>query len=195
MTTEKNKVKENTETTVTETPARSERLDFLSSFIDSTINKDDAGIESSWSKYVTLKSREILHPVAEHAQPKDVEEDKDDEDEKPESKYAHLLKNRDKKKAPLKKMKKSKVDEVNEAVLREFTGENSPIRLKGDDVFVKGKLVGHIVNDLNDLDSGIVFQSADGKFKKEFDTIRDVYSFLLKHFNIQSEKPLDVDEE
>jgi len=158
------------------------KFDLLSNFIDANINKDEDGIASSWSSYLNIKAKEMIAKITEKAQPKE-ENDEDDADED----HTHLLKNRDKKKAPLKKMKKE--------TLKEFTGENSPIKLKGDDVYVSGKLVGSITNDLSDINKGILFTSADGKFKKEVNTIREMYAFLLKHYNVTSETRLGVGEE
>jgi hypothetical protein len=74
---------------------------------------------------------------------------------------------------------------VLEAALREFIGDDSPIRLNGDDVLVNGKVVGRIKNDLSEMDSGINFISADGKFSKEFEDVGSLYQFLMSKFNVK----------
>lgn len=172
-----------------------DKKEILGRYIDSIINKKFDESKEIYAEYVKLKGRDnksitaIQETVDDKVKDSDAdEEDEDDSDED----YSHLVKgNRVKAKAPLKKMKK--MDEA--AVLKEFTGEDSPIKLKGDDVFVNGKMVGTITNDLSDIDSGIIFSSADGNFKQEFDSIKDLYAFLVSHFNIQGEMPLDADEE
>lgn len=69
--------------------------------------------------------------------------------------------------------------------LMEFIGDDSPIKLYGDDILVKGKKVGHIQQDLNDMDGGINFVSVDGKFSKEFNSIQELYQFLIDKFGIK----------
>lgn len=177
----KEKVSENLETV---TP---DKFEFLSNFVDATINKDDAGAEQAFSQYLLLKAKERYGVVQEKAEPvaQDTEEDEDDDDdEEGGSKYAHLLKQRTKRKQPLKKMKKG---DVNESVLREFMGDTSPVKLKGDDVFVEGKQVGTIENDMTNLESGITFTSADGKVTKEFEDLQGLYEFLVTHFKVNPE--------
>jgi hypothetical protein len=133
--------------------------------------------------------------VAEHAQMKDADDEVGEDDEDEQSlKYKHLLKNRDKKKPGLKKMKDSKKD-LNEAVLKEFTGADSPIKLKGEDVFVNGKLVGSVDTDLSDVNSGIKFSSADGTVNENFDSLKDLYAYLIETYKVSTEIPLDADEE
>ena len=100
------------------------------------------------------------------------EEDEENESDEDSSKF---LKNRDKKKAPLKKMKK-----MEEAVVTEE--DEAVVRLKGDDVFVEGKLVGSIKNDLNNADAGITFTSTDGKIGEEFDNMKQLYSFVMSKY-------------
>ncbi len=117
--------------------------------------------------------------------------DESDEDEDEDEDYSKKLKTRTKMKTPLKKMKK--MDES--TILKEFTGEDSPIRLKGDDVFIDGKMVGTITNDLSNIDAGILFTSTDGTFKQEFESIKDLYAFLVQHFEVHGEAALDTDEE
>jgi hypothetical protein len=78
---------------------------------------------------------------------------------------------------------------VSEAFLQqllEFIGEDSPIRLDGDNVLVKGKKVGVIKNDLNDIDSGINFVTVDGTFSKEFDTAEELYKFLMQRYGVKA---------
>ena len=69
--------------------------------------------------------------------------------------------------------------------LVEFIGDDSPIRLDGDYVLVKGKKVGMLKNDLNDLDSGINFVTLDGSFSKEFDSAEDLYKFLMQRYGVK----------
>lgn len=75
------------------------KYDALSSFVSAVINKDNSTAEEFFSNYAGLKSKDIL---GVKAVTEDVESDEDDADE-PDEKIA--LKNRDKKKKPLKKMK------------------------------------------------------------------------------------------
>lgn len=58
------------------------------------------------------------------------------------------------------------------------------VSLNGDHVVVNGKVVGKIVNQLND-DSAIVFLSADGKVKQEFDTVEQLFQFIEQQFGQQ----------
>jgi hypothetical protein len=69
--------------------------------------------------------------------------------------------------------------------LVEFIGNDSPIRLDGDYVLVKGKKVGLIKNDLNDIDSGINFVTLDGSFSKEFNSAEDLYKFLMQRYGVK----------
>jgi len=56
-------------------------------------------------------------------------------------------------------------------VLREK--EESPIKLKGEDLFVNGKAVGKVKHDADD-DKGIQYTASGGKSKK-FDSLKDLY--------------------
>lgn len=58
------------------------------------------------------------------------------------------------------------------------------VSLNGDHVVVNGKVVGKIVNQLND-DSAIVFISADGRVKQEFDTVEQLFQFIEQQFGQQ----------
>jgi hypothetical protein len=167
-----------------------DKLESLNGFVNAIINKNDDEAKAHFSAYSTTKAREIIGGITEHAQVKDEEEDEDEDEDDQSSKYSHLLKNRDKKKAPLKKMKK-----VDEAALKEFTGDESPIRLKGDDVFVNNKLVGTVQTDLSSAASGIEFTAADGSVTEHFETIKELYRYLIETFKVNSEIPLDDDEE
>lgn len=166
----KDVVKENLET------VSNDKFDKLSSFIDATINKDDEGAETAFSEYLILKAKEKMGVIKE-SDKDDTEED--DEDDEEGGKYAHLLKQRTKKKAPLKKMKKEE-----RGVKEAFPDEDSPVKLKGDDVFVEGKQVGTIENDMNNDDAGITFTSLDGKIVKEFEDLKELYGFLVEHFKV-----------
>lgn len=66
--------------------------------------------------------------------------------------------------------------------LLEFGGDDAPIQLQGDNVLINGKVVGRIVNDLEDFDAGINFVAADGKFSKEFNTAEDLFKYLSQQF-------------
>ena len=161
-------------------------FDFLSNFVDAVINDVDADAELNISEFIKLKAKEKVAAITER---RTTPEENDDEEEEEETDYTHLLANRDKKKAPLKKMK-----DVKEAalikVLKEFMDDDSPIRLKGDDVFVNNKLVGTLENDLSNADAGIVFRSADGKGGKDFNNIQELYQFLVKKFEVSPESAL-----
>jgi len=170
------------------------KFELLSAYVDAIIKKDDNAAKESFLPFAQATGQEIVKAIRESAKgtTEDSATDKDDKDmddadDEDTSKY---LKNRAKKKSPLKKMKK--MDEA--AILKEFHGEDSPVKLKGDDVYVEGKMVGTITNDLSDWKSGIVFTSTDGSFKQEFDDIQSLYAFLVDKFNISTETPLDSDE-
>jgi hypothetical protein len=57
-----------------------------------------------------------------------------------------------------------------------------PIKLKGDEVWINDKLVGHLDNDLNDFDKGIIFKDLKGE-TEEFTEIKDLYTYLIDKFN------------
>lgn len=169
------------------------KYESLSKYIDAIINKDDDAAKAAFLPYVEEQTKPIVKSLREATAPaddkkvQDADGDSDDvDDDEDSSKY---LKNRAKKKQGLKKMKK--MDEA--AILKEFHGEDSPVQLKGDDVYIQGKMVGTVTNDLSDIDSGIVFTSTDGSFKQEFDSIRDLYAFLVDKFNI-ADSVLDSDD-
>lgn len=58
------------------------------------------------------------------------------------------------------------------------------VSLNGDHVVVNGKVVGRIVNQLDD-DSPIVFISADGRVKQQFDTVEQLFQFIEQQFGQQ----------
>lgn len=69
--------------------------------------------------------------------------------------------------------------------LKEFADliqQGSPVQLRGDRVFVEGREVGVIQNDPTDFDSGINFIESGGGFSKEFDTLEQVYEFLIQRY-------------
>lgn len=66
--------------------------------------------------------------------------------------------------------------------INEFVGNDSPVKLKANEVFVNNKKVGALKTDANDMDSGINFTTIDGKYSKEFDSIQHLYRFLIKNF-------------
>ena len=49
-------------------------------------------------------------------------------------------------------------------------------------VIVDGKQVGLVHTDLTDFDSGINFIEDGGKFSKEFDTVEDLFTFLIQKY-------------
>lgn len=59
---------------------------------------------------------------------------------------------------------------------------DSPVKLQGDNVIVDGKQVGVVHTDLTDFQSGINFIEDGGKFSKEFDTVEDLFSFLIQKY-------------
>jgi len=115
-----------------------------------------------------------------------VEDSEPAKPEDKEDKYAAMAdgikgKTRDKAKKPLKKMKKTM-----EAVTPE-----SPIRLKGDGVFVQGKQVGTLQNDMSKVHSNIIFKEMTGDNHKEFENLTDLYKHLVTKFGVEGESPLD----
>lgn len=70
------------------------------------------------------------------------------------------------------------------SIIQEFT-EGNPIKLKGDDVFIKGKHVGTIDVDLEDFDAGISFTTDDKRFSKEFEDMEELYGFLADRYNVR----------
>lgn len=83
------------------------------------------------------------------------------------------------------------IDQKAKTVL-EFIGD-SQIKLDGDDVMIAGKKVGMVKIDHDDMDSGIDFVSADGKFSKEFNDMESLYGFLSDRFNVK-EGVLELEE-
>ena len=69
---------------------------------------------------------------------------------------------------------------VNPPVLQEF--QMGVIKLKGNDVFVKGKVVGTINTDPTN-EKGITFTGGDGE-EHEFETIKDFYEYIMDEFRI-----------
>lgn len=167
------------------------KYEMLSKYIDAVINKDDDAASAAFLPFIEEASKPIVKTLRETAKTDDKAADGDDTDEDAddEDDGSRFLKNRAKKKQQLKKMKK--LDEA--AILKELHGEDSPVQLKGDDVYISGKMVGTITNDLSNIDSGIVFTSVDGNFKQEFDSIRELYAFLVDKFNI-ADSVLDSDD-
>lgn len=64
--------------------------------------------------------------------------------------------------------------------LNEFGGD-SPIRMEGDKVFVNGKQVGFIENDINNLNSDIVFKEEDGESLK-FHSAETLYQYIAHKY-------------
>lgn len=60
-----------------------------------------------------------------------------------------------------------------------------PIQLNGDDVVVNGKVIGHLKYDLNDMEGGLNFESADKRFSKEFSSLEEMYSYLTKTYGVK----------
>jgi hypothetical protein len=54
--------------------------------------------------------------------------------------------------------------------------EKSPIKLKGDDVYVEDKHVGSVKHDVEG-DKGYEYTSKDGK-KKKFESLKDMYAHI-----------------
>ena len=153
------------------------KFEHLSEFITAIANNNNEDATKHIQEYVNIKAKEVIQGIREDAKGKH-HADTDEDDDKDDTKH---LSNRDKKvdKPTIRKMKK----EVDESVIQEFIGDDSPIKLKGDDVFVEGKLVGTLKNDLNDAEAGITFKSTDGKLGEEFDNMKELYSFLMGKFS------------
>ena len=62
------------------------------------------------------------------------------------------------------------------------------IRIVGDDVIVNGKRVGNIENDLNDFKRGMVIKLEGSDEEHDFDTIEDMYKFLMDTFRVTENK-------
>lgn len=55
------------------------------------------------------------------------------------------------------------------------------VSLNGDNVMVNGKAVGKVISDPNTADA-ILFVSADGRVKKEFNTAQELFDFVEATF-------------
>lgn len=64
-------------------------------------------------------------------------------------------------------------------VLKSLQESKSPIKMKGDDLYVNDKKVGTVKHDVDDS-KGIEYTSADGKSKKKFDNVSDLYAHVSK---------------
>ncbi len=64
---------------------------------------------------------------------------------------------------------------------------DSPIKFQGDNVIVDGKQVGVVTSDPTDFDSGINFIEDGGRFSKEFDTVEDLFKFLIQKYTKRGE--------
>lgn len=75
-------------------------------------------------------------------------------------------------------------ENVNIVALREWieAQDESPVKLQGDKVFVDGKQVGFVQTDPTDFDSGINFIEMGNKFSKEFDSVEDLFGFLVHRY-------------
>jgi hypothetical protein len=149
-----------------------DKKELLGQFVTGMINKDEDAATGSLKHYLTQKAKEYVRGLAERKGAPEVKDENGETDEGEGEKY---LSNRDKKKKPLKKMRKGK-DDMKEAAL--------PIRLKGDDVFVNEKHVGSIQNDTSKPDSKIKFKTVNEEKSEEFDSVSDLYSFLVTKFKV-----------
>lgn len=70
--------------------------------------------------------------------------------------------------------------------------DDSAIKLNGDDILINGKLVGHLKYDLNDMNGGVNFVSADGRMSKEFEGLQDLYGYLMQTFGVKENKMEDL---
>ena len=78
------------------------------------------------------------------------------------------------------------INEKAASVLKKINEDKSPIKLKGNDVFVNAKKVGTIKHDAN-ADDGIEYTSNDGKTSK-FNELKDLYSHLGKECKLNESK-------
>lgn len=148
------------------------KFEQLSEFITAIANDNGEDAAKHIQSYVNIKAKEIIQGIREDAKGKHYESETDDSTSKHD--VPVRLKTRDVKKKPLKKMKKT-----DESLIVEE--DESPIRLKNNDVFFEGKLVGTFKNDLNDDTAGITFESIEGK-GGEFDNIKEFYAHLMKEY-------------
>lgn len=139
-----------------------DKLTLLSNFITSIVNESSESVEAgeaAMREYIKQKSKFVLNrknsALVEFAQ----------------------------------KAEKFKAD------LLEYIQQNGgehPIRLDGEKVLVNGTVVGFIKNDLPNTDDpdaweaqmngGMNFISADGKFSKEFNDVADLFKFIATQY-------------
>jgi hypothetical protein len=67
--------------------------------------------------------------------------------------------------------------------------EESPIKLKGEDLFVNGKAVGKVKHDVDD-DKGIQYTAAGGKAKK-FDDLKSLYAHVGEEHKLNEVKDFE----
>ena len=65
---------------------------------------------------------------------------------------------------------------------------DSPVKLNGDRVIVNGKEVGTIQTDPTDFESGINFIEQGGAFSKEFNTVEEIFAFLIDRYTKGNKK-------
>lgn len=56
------------------------------------------------------------------------------------------------------------------------------IDLQGDKILIRGKVVGRTFVDDDDIDGGVNFVSSDGKFSKEFNTVEELFRYVVINF-------------
>ncbi len=62
-----------------------------------------------------------------------------------------------------------------------------PVKFQGDKVIVDGKEVGVIQSDPTDFESGINFIENGNRFSKEFDTVEELFQFLISRYTKRGE--------
>lgn len=65
----------------------------------------------------------------------------------------------------------------------EFNGD-SKIKLDGNRVVIDGHRKGTVQHDPNDMNHGIVFTDNRGNIREEFDTLEELYSFLVQTYKV-----------
>ncbi|QDJ96462.1 hypothetical protein Xoosp13_276 [Xanthomonas phage Xoo-sp13] len=125
----------------------------LSAVIDGIINDDMEAAKAAFSTYVSAKTQEVLGYNTTVVEP--VVEPAP---------------------TPVQESKLVAVSEMFDAQV------DSPVRLRGDRVFVEGKQVGVLQSDPVDFDSGINFIEDGGRFSKEFSALEELYSFLISRY-------------
>lgn len=80
-----------------------------------------------------------------------------------------------------------------EQPLNEIMG--GKIKFRGDDVIVGGKVVGTLLNDLEDYKRGIVFTTADSGEEHEFTEIPDLIKFIMDEFRIKESYVMEATQE